>query len=101
MISFFFFFSAFYIVGFGICLFLLYNLMPIAMQFSSATVVNLSLLTADFYSLLCGLLLFHYKVGDHTLQFNSDRSVFLIYKRWAHQSSQSKSQSGVTQGFHM
>lgn len=52
---------AFYIVGFGICLFLLYNLMPIAMQFSSATVVNLSLLTADFYSLLCGLLLFHYK----------------------------------------
>lgn len=56
-------FSAFYIVGFAICLFLLYNLMPIAMQFSSATVVNLSLLTADFYSLLCGIFLFHYKVS--------------------------------------
>ncbi|KAM7430957.1 hypothetical protein ABFA07_018400 [Porites harrisoni] len=52
---------ALYIVGFAICLFLLYNLMPIAMQFSSATVVNLSLLTADFYSLLCGIFLFHYK----------------------------------------
>lgn len=52
---------ALYITGFGICLFLLYNLMPFVMQFSSATVVNLSLLTADFYSLLCGLLLFHYK----------------------------------------
>ena len=38
--------------------------MPIAMQFSSATVVNLSLLTADFYSLLCGLFLFHYKVSE-------------------------------------
>ncbi|XP_068698574.1 solute carrier family 35 member F1-like [Montipora foliosa] len=50
-----------YIVGFGVCLFILYNLMPIAMQFSSATLVNLSLMTADFYSLLCGLLLFHYK----------------------------------------
>ncbi|XP_067051425.1 solute carrier family 35 member F1-like [Acropora muricata] len=50
-----------YIAGFGICLFLLYNLMPFVMQLSSATVVNLSLLTADFYSLLCGLLLFHYK----------------------------------------
>lgn len=58
------FFAALYIAGFGICLFLLYNLMPFVMQFSSATVVNLSLLTADFYSLLCGLLLFHYKVGE-------------------------------------
>ena len=57
------FFSALYVVGFGICLFLLYNLMPTAMQFSSATVVNLSLLTADFYSLLCGIFLFHYKVS--------------------------------------
>lgn len=51
-------------VGFSICLFLLYNLMPLAMKLSSATVVNLSLLTADFYSLLCGLFLFHYEVSD-------------------------------------
>ncbi|KAJ7363595.1 hypothetical protein OS493_009755 [Desmophyllum pertusum] len=52
---------ALYLIGFGLCLFLLYNLMPVAMKLSSATVVNLSLLTADFYSLLCGLFLFHYK----------------------------------------
>lgn len=50
-----------FIIGFGLCLFLLYNLMPVAMKLSSATVVNLSLLTADFYSLFCGLFLFHYK----------------------------------------
>ena len=48
--------------------------MPFAMQFSSATVVNLSLLTADFYSLLCGLLLFHYKVGEVVSFY-----VFLVY----------------------
>lgn len=50
-----------YFIGFGLCLFLLYNLVPVTMKASSATVVNLSLLTADFYSLLCGLFLFHYK----------------------------------------
>ena len=44
--------------------------MPIAMQFSSATVVNLSLLTADFYSLLCGIFLFHYKVSLFARKFS-------------------------------
>ena len=40
------------------------------MQFSSATVVNLSLLTADFYSLLCGIFLFHYKVSFFACKFS-------------------------------
>ena len=44
--------------------------MPIAMQFSSATVVNLSLLTADFYSLLCGVFLFRYKVSFFACKFS-------------------------------
>ena len=57
------FFPVLFVIGFGLCLFLLYNLMPLAMKLSSATVVNLSLLTADFYSLFCGLFLFHYKVS--------------------------------------
>ncbi|XP_031574432.1 solute carrier family 35 member F1-like [Actinia tenebrosa] len=52
---------AFYFLGFAVCLFLLYTLMPIALKISSAMVVNLSLLTADFYTLLLGLLLFKYK----------------------------------------
>jgi len=56
-------FPVLFITGFGLCLFLLYNLMPVVMKLSSATVVNLSLLTADFYSLFCGLFLFHYKVS--------------------------------------
>ena len=37
--------------------------MPYAMKYSSAVVVNLSLLTADIYSLLFGLYVFHYKVS--------------------------------------
>uniref|UniRef100_A0A3B5BAZ6 Uncharacterized protein n=1 Tax=Stegastes partitus TaxID=144197 RepID=A0A3B5BAZ6_9TELE len=34
--------------------------MPIVMKLSSATSVNLSLLTADLFSLFCGIFLFHY-----------------------------------------
>lgn len=63
-------FSVLYFIGFGLCLFLLYNLVPVAIKFSSATVVNLSLLTADFYSLLCGLFLFHYKVSHLSLSIH-------------------------------
>ncbi|KAJ8368052.1 hypothetical protein SKAU_G00080800 [Synaphobranchus kaupii] len=34
--------------------------MPVVVKLSSATAVNLSLLTADLFSLFCGLFLFHY-----------------------------------------
>ncbi|KAM9732675.1 LOW QUALITY PROTEIN: solute carrier family 35 member F2-like [Menidia menidia] len=47
--------------SFALCMFLLYSLMPAAVRLSSATSVNLSLLTADLFSLFCGLLLFHYQ----------------------------------------
>lgn len=40
----------------------LYSFMPVVIKKTSATAVNLSLLTADLYSLFCGLFLFHYKV---------------------------------------
>ena len=36
--------------------------MPFVMRLSSAVTINLSLLTADLYSLLFGLILFSYKV---------------------------------------
>ena len=62
-------FAVLFVIGFGLCLFLLYNLMPVVIKLSSATVVNLSLLTADFYSLFCGLFLFHYKVS-YAIQWN-------------------------------
>eukprot|EP00047_Mylnosiga_fluctuans_P006071 m.244655 g.244655 ORF g.244655 m.244655 type:complete len:362 (+) comp14491_c0_seq1:72-1157(+) len=48
------------LVGFAICLFLLYALVPPLLSMSSATLMNLALLTSDFYSLLFGLFLFHY-----------------------------------------
>ncbi len=49
------------LLGFAGCLFLLYSLVPLLLKQSSATVMNLSLLTSDVYSLLFGLFLFHLK----------------------------------------
>ncbi|XP_057676105.1 solute carrier family 35 member F2 isoform X2 [Corythoichthys intestinalis] len=43
-----------------LCMFALYSFMPVVVKRTSATAVNLSLLTADLFSLFCGLLLFHY-----------------------------------------
>ncbi|XP_021096283.1 solute carrier family 35 member F1 isoform X3 [Heterocephalus glaber] len=48
-------------VSFSACMFGLYSFMPVVIKRTSATAVNLSLLTADLYSLFCGLFLFHYK----------------------------------------
>ncbi|KAI4794114.1 hypothetical protein KUCAC02_032273 [Chaenocephalus aceratus] len=38
----------------------LYSFMPVVVKMTSATAVNLSLLTADLFSLFCALFLFHY-----------------------------------------
>ncbi|XP_070762426.1 solute carrier family 35 member F2-like [Enoplosus armatus] len=46
--------------AFGLCMYALYSCMPIVMKLSSATSVNLSLLTADLFSLFCGIFLFQY-----------------------------------------
>ncbi|EDO32166.1 predicted protein [Nematostella vectensis] len=47
-----------YFLGFAVVLFLFYALIPNLMKMSSAAMVNLSILTADFYTLLFGLFLF-------------------------------------------
>ncbi|XP_077340457.1 solute carrier family 35 member F2-like isoform X1 [Lithobates pipiens] len=47
--------------GFAICMFCLYSVMPLVIKVSSATSVNLGILTADIYSLFFGLFLFQYK----------------------------------------
>ncbi|XP_060903156.1 solute carrier family 35 member F2-like [Labrus mixtus] len=47
--------------AFGLCMYALYSFMPIVMKLSSATSVNLSMLTADLFSLFCGIFLFQYK----------------------------------------
>ncbi|XP_059187702.1 solute carrier family 35 member F2-like [Centropristis striata] len=46
--------------AFALCMFSLYSCMPVVMKLSSATSVNLSLLTADLFSLFCGIFLFQY-----------------------------------------
>ncbi|XP_034407057.1 solute carrier family 35 member F2 isoform X2 [Cyclopterus lumpus] len=47
-------------VFYGVCMYALYSFMPVVVKMTSATAVNLSLLTADLFSLFCGLFLFHY-----------------------------------------
>ncbi|XP_045928742.1 solute carrier family 35 member F2-like isoform X1 [Micropterus dolomieu] len=46
--------------AFALCMYTLYSCMPIVMKLSSATSVNLSLLTADLFSLFCGVFIFQY-----------------------------------------
>ncbi|XP_060754055.1 solute carrier family 35 member F2 [Neoarius graeffei] len=46
--------------GFAACMYTLYSCMPVVISMSSATAVNLSLLTTDLFSLFCGLFLFQY-----------------------------------------
>ncbi|XP_075940199.1 solute carrier family 35 member F1 [Anarhichas minor] len=48
-------------ISFSAFMFGLYSFMPLVIKRTSATSVNLSLLTADLYSFFCGLFLFHYK----------------------------------------
>uniref|UniRef100_A0A8C9ZHI4 Solute carrier family 35 member F2 n=1 Tax=Sander lucioperca TaxID=283035 RepID=A0A8C9ZHI4_SANLU len=46
--------------AYALCMYTLYSCMPIVVKLSSATSVNLSLLTADLFSLFCGIFLFQY-----------------------------------------
>ncbi|XP_028275734.1 solute carrier family 35 member F2-like [Parambassis ranga] len=46
--------------AYALCMYGLYSCMPIVMKMSSATSTNLSLLTADLFSLFCGVFLFQY-----------------------------------------
>ncbi|XP_076137624.1 solute carrier family 35 member F2 [Alosa pseudoharengus] len=48
------------LAGFALCMYILYSFMPVVVKMTSATAVNLSLLTADLFSLFFGLFLFHY-----------------------------------------
>ena len=46
------------LIGFGICLFLMYTLVPTMMRISSAAFFNISLLTSDAYSILISIFIF-------------------------------------------
>ncbi|XP_059397916.1 solute carrier family 35 member F2-like [Carassius carassius] len=47
-------------VAYTLCMYGLYSFMPVVVKMTSATAVNLSLLTADLFSLFCGMFLFRY-----------------------------------------
>lgn len=57
------------LIGFTVFQYLLYTCMTIVIQQTSATAVNISILSADFYTLLFGLYLFKYEF--HILYFLS------------------------------
>ena len=56
-------FLVLFYVGFAHCLYCFYIMSPITMKYSSATLVNLSILTGNVYNLCWGLFLFNYKVS--------------------------------------
>jgi len=48
------------VVAFGLSLFVLYSVTPFLLQISSATLMNISFLTSDAYSLIAGIVIFNY-----------------------------------------
>ncbi|KAM4904576.1 solute carrier family 35 member F2 [Sylvia borin] len=68
------------LTAFALCMFALYSFMPVVMKVTSATSVNLGILTSDLYSLFFGLFLFHYKFsGLYILSFVVIMVGFLLY----------------------
>jgi len=57
-------FLVLFYLGFALCLYCFYIMSPITMKYSSATLVNLSILTGNVYNLCWGLFLFNYKVSN-------------------------------------
>lgn len=67
-------------VAFALCMFCLYSFMPLVIKVTSATSVNLGILTADLYSLFLRLFLFGYKFsGLYILSFTVIMVGFILY----------------------
>ncbi|NWZ63139.1 S35F2 protein, partial [Acrocephalus arundinaceus] len=65
---------------FALCMFALYSFMPVVMKVSSATSVNLGILTSDLYSLFFGLFLFFYNFsGLYIVSFVIILVGFILY----------------------
>ncbi|NXN84049.1 S35F2 protein, partial [Bombycilla garrulus] len=66
--------------GFALCMFGLYSFMPVVIKVTSATSVNLGILTSDLYSLFLGLFLFQYKFsGLYIVSFVTIMVGFTLY----------------------
>ncbi|XP_061485577.1 solute carrier family 35 member F2 isoform X2 [Rhineura floridana] len=67
-------------LAFALCMFGLYSFMPVVIKVTSATSVNLGILTADLYSLFFGLFLFGYKFSAlYLLSFVVIMVGFIMY----------------------
>ncbi|XP_014301447.1 solute carrier family 35 member F2 isoform X1 [Myotis lucifugus] len=67
-------------VAFALCMFCLYSFMPLVIKVTSATSVNLGILTSDLYSLFFGLFLFGYTFsGLYILSFAVIMVGFILY----------------------
>lgn len=69
-----------FVIGFSMSLLLVYITMPLVLQLSDASALNISILSSDFYSLIFGIYLFRFKF--HWLYFVSLSLViigFLVY----------------------
>ncbi|EGC32006.1 hypothetical protein DICPUDRAFT_7463, partial [Dictyostelium purpureum] len=62
-----------YIVGFAVCLFIMYSFAPMMMEIAGATVMNLSLLTSDIFGIIAAIFLF-----DRSLSWLYFLSFFVI-----------------------
>ncbi|XP_057255709.1 solute carrier family 35 member F2 [Pezoporus wallicus] len=66
--------------AFALCMFGLYSFMPVVIKVTSATSVNLGVLTADLYSLFFGLFLFFYNFsGLYIMSFIIIIVGFILY----------------------
>lgn len=73
-------FAALLFTAFALCMFGLYSFMPVVIKVTSATSVNLGILTADLYSLFFGLFLFFYNFsGLYILSFIIIMVGFILY----------------------
>ncbi|KAM4620906.1 solute carrier family 35 member F2-like [Polymixia lowei] len=83
-----------------LCMYALYSFMPIVVKMTSATAVNLSLLTADLFSLFCGLFLFHCKFSSlYIVSFVVIVVGFVIFNAFPTYMALTESDSGETADF--
>jgi solute carrier family 35 protein F1/2 len=51
--------SILFLIGFSLCMFALYSIVPMTLTYGGATLYNLSLLTSDIYAVLSSIIIFH------------------------------------------
>lgn len=82
------------VIGFSLCLFTLYSLVPVLLVLSSATFMNLSFLTSDVYTLFFGLFLFGYTLSwVYFVSFALVVVGLVLYNRYTPPSAEAKEKS--------